>query len=63
MNTAIISDRASNSGVGFAVPINTVLDLLDELCGGRVTRSSSACRSATCRATTNGCWTSTRRAV
>ena len=38
MNTAIISDRASNSGVGFAVPINTVLDLLGELRGGRVTR-------------------------
>ena len=38
MNTAIISDRASNAGVGFAVPINTVLDLLDELHGGRVTR-------------------------
>ena len=27
-----------NSGVGFAVPINTVLDLLDELRGGKVTR-------------------------
>ena len=38
MNTAIISDRAANTGVGFAVPINTVVDLLDELRGGKVTR-------------------------
>ena len=38
MNTSIISDRAANSGIGFAVPINTVLDLLDELRGGKVTR-------------------------
>ena len=38
MNTAIMSDRASNAGVGFAVPSNTVLDLLDELRGGEVTR-------------------------
>ena len=38
MNTSIISDRGSNAGVGFAVPINTVLDLLDELRGGKVTR-------------------------
>lgn len=38
MNTAIMSDRRSNAGVGFAVPINTVRDLLDELRGGKVTR-------------------------
>ena len=38
MNTAIMSNRASNAGVGFAVPSNTVLDLLDELRGGEVTR-------------------------
>ena len=38
MNTSIISGRGSNAGVGFAVPINTVLDLLDELRGGKVTR-------------------------
>ncbi len=38
MNTAIMSDRGTNAGVGFAVPINTVLDLLDELRGGKVTR-------------------------
>ena len=38
INTSIISDRGSNAGVGFAVPINTVLDLLDELRGGKVTR-------------------------
>ena len=38
MNTAIVSDRRANAGVGFAVPINTVVDLLDELRGGRVTR-------------------------
>ena len=38
MNTAIMSSRASNAGVGFAVPSNTVLDLLDELRGGEVTR-------------------------
>lgn len=38
MNTAIMSDRRSNAGVGFAVPINTVRDLLPELRGGKVTR-------------------------
>ena len=38
MNTAIVSDRQANVGVGFAVPINTVRDLLDELRGGKVTR-------------------------
>ena len=38
MNTAIMSDRRSNAGVGFAVPINTVRDLLGELRGGKVTR-------------------------
>ena len=38
MNTAIVSDRQANVGVGFAVPINTVRDLLEELRGGRVTR-------------------------
>ncbi len=38
MNTAIVSDRQANVGVGFAVPINTVRDLLEELRGGKVTR-------------------------
>ena len=38
MNTAIMSNHASNAGVGFAVPSNTLLDLLDELRGGNVTR-------------------------
>ena len=38
MNTAIVSDRRSNSGVGFAVPINTVRELLEELRSGKVTR-------------------------
>jgi serine protease Do len=38
MNTAIVSDRRANVGIGFAVPINTVLELLDQLRDGRVTR-------------------------
>lgn len=38
MNTAIMSNQASNAGVGFAVPSNTLLGLLDELRGGNVTR-------------------------
>lgn len=38
MNTAIISDRIGNVGIGFAVPINTVRDLLDQLLEGKVTR-------------------------
>lgn len=38
MNTAIVSDRRSNVGIGFAVPINTVRELLGELRGGKVTR-------------------------
>ena len=48
-----------NSGVGFAVPINTVLDLLDELRGGKVEpAASSACRSSSPLRTTS---TVTRR--
>ena len=38
INTAIVSDRASNVGIGFAIPSNVVRDLLDELRGGKVTR-------------------------
>jgi serine protease Do len=38
INTAIVSDRASNLGIGFAVPINAVLELLPQLHGGKVTR-------------------------
>ena len=38
MNTAIVSDRQANVGVGFAVPINIVRGLLEELRGGKVTR-------------------------
>jgi serine protease Do len=38
INTAIVSDRQSNVGIGFAVPINTVRELLTELRGGKVTR-------------------------
>jgi serine protease Do len=38
INTAIISDRQSNVGIGFAIPSNTVRELLTELRGGKVTR-------------------------
>ena len=38
INTAIVSDRRSNVGIGFAVPINTVRELVDELRSGKVTR-------------------------
>ena len=38
VNTAIVSDRPSNLGIGFAVPSNTVRDLLPQLRTGRVTR-------------------------
>jgi serine protease Do len=40
INTAIISDRAQsgNLGIGFAVPINAVRELLPELRKGKVTR-------------------------
>ncbi len=38
INTAIVSDRPSNLGIGFAVPINTVRNLLPQLRTGRVTR-------------------------
>ena len=38
INTAIVSDRQSNVGIGFAIPINTVRELLTELRGGKVTR-------------------------
>ena len=38
INTAIVSDRASNVGIGFAIPSNVVRELLVELRGGKVTR-------------------------
>jgi serine protease Do len=40
MNTAIITDgqRAGNIGIGFAIPINTVRDLLPQLRSGKITR-------------------------
>ena len=38
MNTAIVSDRRANIGIGFAVPINTVRELLGELRSGKVPR-------------------------
>jgi serine protease Do len=40
INTAILSDRgqASNMGIGFAVPINAVLELIPQLRAGKVTR-------------------------
>jgi len=40
MNTAIITDgqRSGNIGIGFAIPINTVRDLLPQLRTGKITR-------------------------
>ncbi|MBM43197.1 MAG: hypothetical protein CL483_14900 [Acidobacteria bacterium] len=38
INTAIVSDRPSNLGIGYAMPINTVRELLPQLRTGRVTR-------------------------
>ena len=38
INTAIVSDRQSNVGIGFAIPSNTVRELLTELRRGKVTR-------------------------
>jgi len=40
MNTAIITDgqRQGNIGIGFAIPINVVRDLLPQLRGGKITR-------------------------
>ncbi len=38
INTAIVSDRPGNLGIGFAVPINTVRSLLPQLRTGRVIR-------------------------
>ena len=38
INTAIVSDRAANVGIGFAIPSNVVRELLSELRGGKVTR-------------------------
>jgi serine protease Do len=46
INTAIISDRMANAGVGFAVPINTVRELLDQLREGKVTRGVIGIRIA-----------------
>jgi len=38
INTAIVSDRQANVGIGFAIPSNVVRELLTELRGGKVTR-------------------------
>jgi serine protease Do len=38
MNTAILSNRMANLGIGFAVPINTVRELLPQLRSGKITR-------------------------
>ena len=38
INTAILSNRMANIGIGFAVPINLVRELLPQLRGGKVTR-------------------------
>ncbi|HWP99786.1 MAG TPA: PDZ domain-containing protein [Vicinamibacterales bacterium] len=38
INSAIITDRFANIGIGFAVPINTVRELLPQLRTGRVVR-------------------------
>ena len=38
INTAIVSDRAANVGIGFAIPSNVVRELLSELRGGKITR-------------------------
>ena len=38
INTAIVSDRSANVGIGFAIPSNVVRELLPELRGGKVTR-------------------------
>ena len=38
INTAIVSDRASNLGIGFAIPSNAIVELLPQLRGGKVTR-------------------------
>ena len=38
INTAIVSNRTSNLGIGFAMPINTVRELLPQLHEGKVTR-------------------------
>jgi serine protease Do len=38
INTAIVSDRQANVGIGFAFPSNTIRDLLPELLSGKVTR-------------------------
>jgi serine protease Do len=38
MNTQIVSDGGGNLGIGFAVPINTIRDVVPQLMKGKVTR-------------------------
>ena len=38
INTAILSNREGNIGIGFAVPINRVRELLPQLRTGKITR-------------------------
>ena len=38
INTAILSNRMANIGIGFAVPINGVRELLPQLRTGKITR-------------------------
>ena len=54
MNTAIITNaqREGNIGIGFAVPSNTVRELLPQLAQGKVVaRPHRRVRSTPCRAT------------
>ncbi len=54
INTAIYSDSRSqgNMGIGFAIPINVVRDLLPQLRERHASpAASSACRCRTCRST------------
>ncbi len=56
MNTAIYSNGgamggAGNIGIGFAIPINTIRDVLPGLRSGKITRGRSASRCVRCRRT------------
>ena len=55
INTAILSNRAwRNIGIGFAVPINAVRELLPQLRTGKITRGLIGVRISTSRITQRG---------
>ena len=55
INTAILSNRMANIGIGFAVPINGIRELLPQLRTGKITRGMIGVSISTQRITQRDC--------